>query len=136
MVVEGVGMTRILVVEDDKDTVDLYKILFQQLGYSAVTFAEDGDAAVNHYETHAETGFPEICLMDYKMPKKDGLTAAKEILAIDSNAVIVFISNFPEIADEAVKLGALMLSSKPINKTLMKEMIDTALHARTLRTST
>ena len=31
--VEGVDMTRILVVEDDQDTIDLYRILFQQLGY-------------------------------------------------------------------------------------------------------
>ena len=69
------------------------------------------------------------------MPKKNGLTAAKEILAIDSNAVIVFISDYPEVADAAVKLGALMLSSKPINKILMKEMVDAALHARSLRTS-
>lgn len=134
--VEGLDMARILVVEDDQDTIDLYQILFQQLGYSSVAFAKDGEAAVNHYETKDKKGFPEICLMDYKMPKKDGLTAAKEILAIDSNAVIVFISDYPEVADEAVKLGALMLSSKPINKILMKEMVDAALHARTLRFST
>ncbi|MHA1636500.1 MAG: response regulator [Candidatus Thorarchaeota archaeon] len=134
--VEGVDMTRILVVEDNQDTLDLYEILFQQLNYTSVVYAKDGEAAVNHFETTEKMDFPEIILMDYKMPRKDGLTAAKEILAIDSKAVIVFISDFPEIADEAVKLGALMVSSKPINKILMKEMVDTALHARSLRSST
>lgn len=128
-------MPRILVVEDEEETVELYKIVLNKLGYSNVDFATDGNKAVERYRNIDKDEFPEIVLMDYKMPNKDGLQAAEEILEIDPNAVIVFVSEYPEVCDEAVELGALMFSGKPINKILMQEMINTALHARDLRTS-
>jgi len=128
-------MPRILVVEDEEETVELYRIVLNKLGYSNVDFATDGNKAVERYHNIDKDEFPEIVLMDYRMPNKDGLQAAKEILEIDPNAVIVFVSEYPEVCDEAVQLGALMFSGKPLNKTLMQEMINTALHARSLRTS-
>ena len=128
-------MPRILVVEDEVETVELYQIVLSKLGYSNVDFATDGNKAIETYSNIDKDEFPEIVLMDYKMPNKDGLQAAKEILEIDPNAVIVFVSEYPEVCDEAVELGALMFSGKPLNKTLMQEMINTALHARELRLS-
>ena len=128
-------MPRILVVEDEEETVELYKSVLNKLGYSNVDFATDGNKAVERYRNIDKDEFPEIVLMDYKMPNKDGLQAAEEILEIDPNAVIVFVSEYPEVCDEAVELGALMFSGKPINKILMHEMINTALHARELRIS-
>ena len=132
-VVEGDGMIRILVVEDNQDTIDLYNLLLVKLGYTSIAFAKDGETAVQHYSITSPEKYPEIILMDYKMPRKDGLTAAREILEIDQNAVIVFISDFPEICNECIQLGALMFSKKPVTKPIMNEMIDVALHARTLR---
>ncbi len=128
-------MPRILVVDDEEETVELYQIVLSKLGYSNVDFATDGNKAIERYRNIDKDDFPEIVLMDYKMPNKDGLQAAKEILEIDPNAVIVFVSEYPEVCDEAVQLGALMFSGKPLNKALMQEMINTALHARSLRTS-
>jgi len=65
---------RILVVEDEKKVSAIIKKGFEEEGYT-VDVAFDGEEGVSKAES---TAF-DLIIMDIMMPKKDGLTAIKEI---------------------------------------------------------
>jgi CheY-like chemotaxis protein len=66
--------TRILLVEDDPSTIDVMEKELRFLGYE-VTVAENGVDAV---ET-AVSMLPDLIVMDIRLPKMDGLQAARLI---------------------------------------------------------
>lgn len=65
---------RILVVEDEKKVANFIKKGLEEEGFST-DVAYDGEEGVNM----AESSVYNLILMDIMMPKKDGLTAIKEI---------------------------------------------------------
>jgi DNA-binding LytR/AlgR family response regulator len=66
---------------------------------------------------------PDAVFMDIEMPEINGFSAAKEILAINSNISIIFITAFDEYAVEAFEVNALDYIMKPVSE----ERIDAAL---------
>ena len=70
--------------------------------------ANDGDAAVRRYfETPASR--PDVLLIDIQMPGTSGLDAAREILATDPAARILFLTTF---ADQSYIAQAMGLGAK------------------------
>lgn len=67
-------MAKILVVDDEKDVVDLLKFLLEKDGHSVHT-ASDGEEAVRQ----AHTVHPDLIVLDIMMPKKDGYTVHMEL---------------------------------------------------------
>ena len=96
---------RLIVVDDDHLVVDSLKIILgAQPQIEVVGTGADGDDAVALYAEHA----PDIALLDIQMPKRDGLSAAREILERDPAARVVFLTTFSddEYIVSALKLGA------------------------------
>ena len=91
-------MATILIVEDDKSTQRLYKMILETSGHQVIGTAYNGEEAVKLYRTILDK--PDIILMDYRMPFKDGIETTKEILQLDINnhSKIIFLS-----ADESIK---------------------------------
>lgn len=65
---------RILLVEDNLETIEVVRQELEVLGYE-VLLAEDGVAAVEV----ATSQLPDLIVMDIRMPKMDGLQAASQI---------------------------------------------------------
>jgi CheY-like chemotaxis protein len=65
---------RILLVEDDPDTIDVMQLELEFLGYE-VTVAKNGVEAVEM----AISELPDLIVMDICLPKMDGLQAASLI---------------------------------------------------------
>lgn len=65
---------KILIVDDEPDTVELAKMVLSYEGYD-ITIAYDGDEALE--KIRLET--PDLVLLDIKMPKKDGLEVCREL---------------------------------------------------------
>lgn len=65
---------RILLAEDDANTIDVMCMELEFLGYE-VMVAKNGVEAVEMASTH----LPNIIVMDIGMPKMDGLKAASEV---------------------------------------------------------
>ena len=97
---------KILLVEDETYTRELYDDLLKEEGYDVVAVA-DGEAAL----TEADKGGFDLLLVDIIMPKKDGLGFLKDYQAIKAqnpNAKIVMLTVLGEdaIIKSCLELGA------------------------------
>ncbi len=88
--------------------------------------ANNGEKAVNVFKSFSEK--PKIILMDHRMPIKNGIDAAKEILAIDYNAKIIFVSADASIKNKALSIGAIKFIKKPFSLDYLIRSIKTALN--------
>jgi response regulator NasT len=66
---------RILLAEDDRSVAEGFRLVLKEAGYQVVGLAYDGIEAVEK----AASLSPDMILMDIKMPRMDGLEAAKAI---------------------------------------------------------
>ncbi len=106
-------MTKILVVDDAEFLrVRISKMLVGD-GYEVIE-AENGLLALNAYKAQK----PDVVLMDITMPEMDGLTALREILAVDSSAKVVMLTALGQesVVLEAIKSGAKDFIVKPFER--------------------
>ena len=100
---------RIAIVDDDPIVCQSLETILTATGTAEVLWmANDGDAAVRRYfETPASR--PDVLLIDIQMPGTSGLDAAREVLATDSAARILFLTTF---ADQSYIAQAMGLGAK------------------------
>jgi CheY-like chemotaxis protein len=67
-------MKKVLVVDDEADSLEVVRDLLEDEGYSVVT-ATDGEEAIKA----ARSQKPQLVVMDVQMPKMDGFTAFYEM---------------------------------------------------------
>lgn len=108
---------RILLCEDDENLGMLLREYLQSKGYIAELCA-DGDAG---YRAFQKSKF-DLCILDINMPKKDGLTLAGEIRAINSDVPVIFLTarTLKEDILEGFKHGADDYITKPFS---MEELV-------------
>lgn len=99
---------RIAIVDDDPIVCQSLETILTATGTAEVLWtANDGDTAVRRYfETPASR--PDVLLIDIQMPGTSGLDAAREILATDPAARILFLTTFSDQSyiAQAMGLGA------------------------------
>ena len=84
---------RILVADDSKTMLSAYqKILQTHENMQVVALASDGDDAVKQ----AAALQPDVAILDIKMPKVNGLEAARKILANAPRTGIVIVSAYDD----------------------------------------
>ncbi len=103
-------MPKILLVDDAAFMRMRCAKLLTENGYD-VDEAENGQEALSTYQRFR----PDLVLMDITMPVMDGLTAVKEMKAMDPNAKIVMCSALGQqnIVMDAIKAGAKDFIVKP-----------------------
>jgi len=84
---EQTRMMRILLVEDDRKVGAFLEEGLRQEGF-LVDWAQDGDAAVEL----ADAGAYDIVLLDFMLPKKDGLQVARDIRRLDQQTPILMLT--------------------------------------------
>ena len=107
------NMAKILIA-DDSDAIRLVLKDILSIGdHEIIGEAIDGAEAVEFYQQHN----PQVLLLDLAMPKKDGLTVVKEIIAYDPNAKIILItaSDDQKIIQQCLDGGASSYISKPFD---------------------
>ena len=75
----GQGLRRVLVADDDEDIVELLRINLEAHGYE-VSAVGDGQAALDAVRSDR----PDLLVLDWMMPVKDGMQALAEIKADDA----------------------------------------------------
>ena len=96
--------------------------MLNSFGYENVIEVSNGEDAVNKYKSEK----PDIVFLDIVMPVKDGITATKEIIEFDPNAVIIVISSVGTQTHlrEVIKAGAKDFIQKPVDAELLKQVLD------------
>jgi AmiR/NasT family two-component response regulator len=106
--------TRRVVIAEDEALIrlDLAEMLGEE-GYDVVGQAGDGETAVALAEEHR----PDLVVLDVKMPKLDGISAAQRI-AEQRIAPVVMLTAFSQrdLVERARDAGAMAYLVKPFNK--------------------
>ena len=115
---------RVLVAEDEGlIRLDIVETL-TQAGFEVVGEAADGEEAV---ELALELE-PDLCVMDVKMPKMDGITAAEKILQELSCAVVMLTAfSQTELVERARDAGAMAYVVKPFSPSDLIPAVEIAL---------
>jgi CheY-like chemotaxis protein len=135
---------QILIADDDADAAELYRASLEARDH-IVTITYDGQECVNSYRNavdrleragkHSSNTEPfDAVILDYKMPRIDGLEAAKEILRINPDQRIIFASAFVKetLLDSVKELNQVMeLVQKPFEPDVLVDIIeDTSMISR------
>lgn len=102
---------RILITDDALFMRVTLKKILSENGFEVVGEAQNGLEAVELYKSLK----PDIVTMDITMPEMDGLTALKQIRAIDPNANVVMCTAMGQknMVVEAIQSGAKDFIVKP-----------------------
>ncbi len=114
---------KVLVVEDSQFMRKRIIETLESAGHTVVANAKNGADAVALYK---EVN-PEVVTMDVTMKGKDGISAARDILKIDPDARIIFLTilNDPSIHREMMNIGARGVVNKKNTAEILK-LIDSA----------
>jgi DNA-binding NtrC family response regulator len=116
--------TRILIVDDEVDLLDMLTAYFMAYKYD-VTTATSGMEAL----TAVARQRPDVVLLDINMPHMNGVEALKEIMTIDQSiAVIMVTGNLDlEMTVEAIRNGAFAYVPKPFDLRYLDHLIAASL---------
>ena len=124
----------ILVADDDENDVFFLRRAFAKSGLlHTVIHVSDGDKAIEYllgegiYADRKSNPFPDLLLLDLKMPKTDGfdvLAALRSLPQLDLPIVVFSTSALMVDIQTAKKLGAIDYIPKPVDQD---EMIKVAL---------
>jgi two-component system chemotaxis response regulator CheY len=112
-------MSQVMVVDDSMFMRKVIKTMIVKMGHTVSCEASEGREAVTNYSKFR----PDVVTLDITMPGMDGITALKEILAINPEAKIILCSaiHYQSLVIQALKDGACDFLDKPIQyEKLMK----------------
>src|SRR3954465_2094837 len=100
---------RVLIADDQKSVGTTLAALVVQCQHDVVEVVGSGLDAIQAYSRHQ----PDVVLMDYFMPRLNGATACRNILARDPKARVILISG-TDLTKEIAESGAVAILTKPV----------------------
>ena len=122
-------MERVLIVDDDKDLQFNISGLLRDEGYEAIAVG-DGRNAIKEVKTK----FPNLVLLDIRLPGMDGMKILEEIKSIDKDLIVIMLTAYADVkqAVKAMKLGAFDYITKPFDNEEFVLVIKKALRTQYL----
>lgn len=127
---------KILVAEDEPSIGLMYKLALES-GKHDVVIAKDGEECIQLYSSAMKAtkspgikgGSPpfDVVILDYRMPKKDGLQAAKELFELNPDQRIIFASAYvaDTLRDAVTTLHKVVeLIQKPFDLDVLVDMVE------------
>ncbi|MEZ4828069.1 MAG: response regulator transcription factor [Bacteroidia bacterium] len=116
------SQTKVLIVDDEVDILDLLEYNLEKEGYKVVK-AMDGEEAVSQAKEHK----PDLILLDIMMPRMDGIETCRQIREIKGmkNVYIVFLTARAEEYSELAgfEAGADDYIPKPVKPRVLLSRI-------------
>lgn len=114
---------RVLAVDDNASAREVVQRLLSSMGLLAAT-AADGDEAVEAVRAAQSAGQPyDIVLLDWSMPRLDGIEAGRQIRALDlqppPRLMLITGRGRDEVLREALESGFSTVMVKPINASVL-----------------
>ncbi len=120
-------MINIAIVEDEAMYAKQLEEFLHQYGEENgetfdITIYSDGDQVVHKYKSQYD-----ILLMDVEMKFMDGMSAAEEIRKVDTEVVIIFITNMAQYAIRGYAVDALDYVLKPVSYFAFSQRLNRAI---------
>lgn len=119
-------MYKIMLADDEGIVIDSIKFIIEkEFGDSCtIEYAKTGRSVIEL----AEAFRPDIAIMDIQMPGINGIEAMKEIRKSNSNVIFIVLSAYDKFdyAKEAIRLGVLEYITKPMERTRLVSVLQTA----------
>jgi two-component system chemotaxis response regulator CheY len=118
---------RLLIVDDALIMRKRIKDIAEGVGWEVAGEAANGEEAVELYRKES----PDLVTLDIVMPKMDGVTALKHVLAADPQARVVMISavDQKDKLSECIGTGAIDFIVKPFDTARLKRFFEKYLAA-------
>jgi CheY-like chemotaxis protein/anti-sigma regulatory factor (Ser/Thr protein kinase) len=112
---------KILIAEDDEASKKFFGISVKMFS-KEIIYAKNGFEAVMACKDNPDI---DLILMDIKMPEMDGYEATRQIRQFNKKVIIIVQTAFTDSGEKekAKEVGCNDFISKPIKKTLLKELI-------------
>jgi len=116
-------MRKILVIDDEKPTLKMFRLLLSAYGYS-VFIAEDGQTGLEIFKKES----PDIVFTDIKMPGMDGIEVLRKIKETDPLTEVIVVTGHGDmdLAIQTLNLGATDFINKPIHKIALDSALGRA----------
>lgn len=115
----------IAIAEDDITVTRCIERVVSQHGYKVVGTAANGIDALHLVRTQQ----PHLIIMDIHMPVMEGLEAAKQIIALETTAVVMVTADTdPSLARQALDLGVAGYILKPCQCDQIVPLLESSWH--------
>ena len=123
----GSGRMRVLVVDDDPQTLRYVRVALSDAGYDSIVTGDPGQVA-----SLVEKEKPHLVLLDLIFPGVDGIDLLETVPQL-SEVPVIFLSAYgrDQIIARALEAGAADYVIKPFSSTELVARIQTALRRRT-----
>lgn len=105
-------MLKAIIVDNEKPAIDILKILLERTEQVTVidSFLRAADVLAG-----LKKAKPDVAFLDIEMPETNGLELAGNILTIDSDIEIIFVTAYDQYALDAFRVNALGYLLKPLS---------------------
>src|SRR5688572_33281897 len=122
---------RVLIIDDDEDINNLFKIYLESNGYIVNAYTNPVEA-FNNFRKNSH----DLVILDLKMPKMDGMTIYHKIKEIDNNVIICFttadINYIEDLRKGIIDIDKIVLH-KPVLLKDLKNKVDSFIISSTLK---
>ena len=121
---------KVLIADDESEIVQLLAELMRRQGLTSVVACDGEEALESVRREH-----PDLLLVDYHMPGKNGLEVMRKAKALDADLPVILITGFAQVrgAVEAIRAGAHDYIAKPFEHHEVVRVVRQALAERSLR---
>jgi CheY-like chemotaxis protein len=121
---KGIGMAKILLVEDNEMNRDMLSRRLRRKGFEVLLATDGGDGVAL-----ARSGAPDLILMDMSLPTMDGWTAARLLKSeADTRGIPIIALTAHAMQgdrDKAMDAGCDEYETKPVNLARLLSKIET-----------
>jgi len=112
-------MKKILIIEDDLDTLDVLQVYFLDLGYEVVTYDD------KHSIKGVIINRPDIAILDNKLQNGFGHDLCREIKSnpLTSHIPVILISGYHDLKQLAENSGADAFIAKPFDLDVLADRV-------------
>lgn len=125
----------ILVVDDDKEMVNLISDFLMASNYKVNSFSQATEAVRHLKELESKKVFVDLVISDINMPELSGIDLIRNLHRTQPNLPIILITAFGSVdsAVDAIRAGAFDYVVKPFQLAEIKVSIDRAMRFRKLQ---
>ena len=101
----------VAIVDDERQLVRTYELLFSRRQIPLSFFAYDGDEAIGKFRVASPR--PKVVIIDNRLPSMSGIDVMKAMLALEPATKVIFISGDESVRQESLAAGAAVFLKKP-----------------------